>query len=338
VCDRTDLFGGRALISRSLVPKLFTCLALKEREYDMANQDPVPAYVKAINASWHKSTDSILETARICAEAEKKLSADEKTKLFKDLVFSKATFSKLAKVGSQARLLNEDVKPLLPPNYSILYAIAKLSEKDLRQAMKDGIINPNMSRADLESWTAEQLGQSKKEEQEEKRVIATLLAPADFERDKELQQAIDKLRADFGLVVQLPRDLELEAESRMLRKIDDYIRKGARLYIRKLKSAKLANHRHLTPAVRKRLWNYSDDEIEIRPDATWDDVHNVLDYVGSGDQFERLRDEALRLHGVSEKVVKKHAPTEQTLTDEEIEEMFVQLNKPSSAFQGSKIH
>lgn len=100
----------------------------------MAVQDPVASYVKAINASWHKSTESILETAKVCADAEKKLSKDEKIKLFKDLVFSKATFSKLAKVGSQARLLNEDVKPLLPPNYSILYAIAKLSEKDLRQA------------------------------------------------------------------------------------------------------------------------------------------------------------------------------------------------------------
>jgi len=137
----------------------------------MAVQDTVASYVKAINASWHKSTDSILETAKVCADAEKKLSKDEKIKLFKDLVFSKATFSKLAKVGSQARLLNEDVKPLLPPNYSILYAIAKLSEKDLRQAIKDGIINPNMSRADLEMWIAEQGGEGKKDEGKMDRVI-----------------------------------------------------------------------------------------------------------------------------------------------------------------------
>ena len=272
----------------------------------MAVQDTVASYVKAINASWHKSTDSILETAKVCADAEKKLSKDEKTKLFKDLVFSKATFSKLAKVGSEGRLLNEDVKPLLPPNYSILYAIAKLSEKDLRQAIKDGIISPNMSRADLEDWVAEQSGKGKKDDEKVDRVIATLLVPSNFARETELQQAIDKLKGDFGLVVQRPRDLDLEAEGRMMRKIDDYIRKGARNYIRKMKAAKLAGRRHLTPSSRKRLWGYSDDEIEIRPDATWNDVHGVLDYVGSGDQFERLRDEALRLYGVSEKAVKEH--------------------------------
>lgn len=51
--------------------------------------------------------------------------------------------------------------------------------------------------------------------------------------------------------MQRPRDLELEAEGRMMRKIDDYIRKGARLYIRKMKAAKLAGRRHLTPASQK---------------------------------------------------------------------------------------
>jgi hypothetical protein len=153
----------------------------------MAVQDAVQSYVKAINTSWHKSTDSILETAKICAEAEKKLNANEKAKLFKDLIFSKATFSKLAKVGSQTRLLSENVKPLLPPNYSILYDIAKLSERDLGQAIKDGIINPNMSRADLEAWAAEQRGEGKEEGDGEDRVIATLLVPSDFERDTELQ-------------------------------------------------------------------------------------------------------------------------------------------------------
>jgi hypothetical protein len=272
----------------------------------MAVQDTVQSYVKAINTSWHKSTDSILETAKICAEAEKKLNADDKTKLYKNLIFSKATFSKLAKVGSQSRLLSEDVKPLLPPNYSILYDIAKLPEKDLRQAIKDGIINPNMSRADLEAWAAEQRGEGKEEGDGEDRVIATLLVPADFERDAELRDAIDNLKLEFGLVVRQPRDLVLEAESRMMRKIDDYIRKGARLYIRKMKAEKLAGRRHLTPASRKQLWGYTDDELEIRPDATWDDVQKVLDDVGSGDQFERLRDEALRLHGVSYKAVKDH--------------------------------
>ena len=51
---------------------------------------------KAINASWHKTTDSVLETARLCADAEQKLRPADKNKLFKELDFNKATFSKLA--------------------------------------------------------------------------------------------------------------------------------------------------------------------------------------------------------------------------------------------------
>ena len=65
--------------------------------------------------------DNRLETARLCAEAEKKLRPEEKNKLFKDLDFNKATFSKLAKIGSQPRLQTEAVKSLLPPNYTIVY-------------------------------------------------------------------------------------------------------------------------------------------------------------------------------------------------------------------------
>ena len=76
----------------------------------MAIQSTIQDYAKAINSSWHKTTDSVLETARLCAEAEKKLRPEEKNKLFKDLDFNKATFSKLAKIGSQPRLQTDAVK------------------------------------------------------------------------------------------------------------------------------------------------------------------------------------------------------------------------------------
>jgi tellurite resistance protein len=43
--------------------------------------DKIKEYAKSINASWRKSTDSVIETARLCAEADKKFKASEKTKL-----------------------------------------------------------------------------------------------------------------------------------------------------------------------------------------------------------------------------------------------------------------
>ena len=92
----------------------------------MASQGTIQEYAKAINSSWHKTTDSVLETARLCAEANKKFGAEPRKKLIKELDFSSAAFSKLVKIGSQPQLQTDPVKSLLPPNYSIVYEVAKL--------------------------------------------------------------------------------------------------------------------------------------------------------------------------------------------------------------------
>jgi hypothetical protein len=62
----------------------------------MASQGTIQEYAKAINSSWHKTTDSVLETARLCAEANKKFGAEPRKELIKELDFSSAAFSKLS--------------------------------------------------------------------------------------------------------------------------------------------------------------------------------------------------------------------------------------------------
>jgi hypothetical protein len=64
----------------------------------------------------------------------------------------------------------------------------------------------------------------------------------------------------------------------------------------------------LTPAQKQRLWGFHDDEIAIEQDATWEEVKKALDVVGNADQFERIRDEALRLYDVPESVVRTSPP------------------------------
>jgi hypothetical protein len=232
-----------------------------------------------------------------------------KTKLVEQLDFSAATFSKLVKIGQEPRLQEAKVKALLPPNYSIVYEVAKLSSHELDAAIADEVITPTMARSDLEAWLSKRLGiEQAPAKQEQPRVVATVKVSTTFsdEQEAKLEEALKELQEEFGFELVQPRDPELEALSRMMRQIDDYIRKGARSYIRSLKKRTLSEGYKLTPAMRKRLWGYSEDELEILPDANWDQVQAVLDYVGNGDQFERLRDEALRLFGVSEKVVKEH--------------------------------
>ena len=229
-------------------------------------------------------------------------------------------------IGQDPRLQAAPVKALLPPNYSIVYRVAKLSAQDLDQAIKDGIIAPAMTRAELDAWIAEREGRGTEGADKKERIIATLRVPSDYDDQKEtrLEEALEKLRQEFGIAVERPRDPVAEAYNRMVREVDEYIRKGARLYIRKLKAARLAGQRHLTPAIRKRLWSYGDDEIEIPANATWEQVQYALDTVGSGDHFERLRDEAFRLHGVSEKAVKEHPEVNHEEAMKELWEIIAQ--------------
>ena len=293
----------------------------------MASQGTIQDYAKAINSSWHKTTDNVLETARLCAEANKKFArAEPKKELIKKLDFNSATFSKLATIGQDPRLQAAPVKALLPPNYSIVYRVAKLSAEALDQAIKDGVIAPAMTRAELDDWISEREGRSTEGGEETALIIATLRAPSDYDEQKkaQLEQALEKLRQEFGIAVERPRDPEAEAYNRMVREVDDYIRKHARQYIRKLKATKFAGKRHLTPAMRKRLWDFGDDETEIGPDATWEQVQYALDSVGSGDQFERLREEAFRLHGVSAKAVKEHPKVNHEEAMKELWEIVVQ--------------
>jgi hypothetical protein len=213
----------------------------------------------------------------------------------------------------------------LPPTYTVVYEIFEASGDDLRRAIKEGVVTPDMTRGDLDAWIAEK-GGSAKEVENNDRIIATLKVTPDFDREKEgkLQQALDELKAQFGFAVQRPRDLDVDALTRAARKVDDEIRKGARLHIRKLKSAKLAAQRHLTPAIRKSVWKYDDEEIEIASDATWERVQGVLDKVGAGDQFQRLLDQALWIQGVSEATVREHRRVNHEEAMKELEEIIAQ--------------
>jgi hypothetical protein len=101
--------------------------------------------------------------------------------------------------------------------------------------------------------------------------------------------------------------------------MDDFIRREARRFVKTLKTRRLNGAGvKLSASEKKKIWPYSDDEIEIAHDTSWDRVQAVLDLVGNADQFERIRDEALRLYGMPENVLNSHPLHDH---DEAIEEM-----------------
>jgi hypothetical protein len=139
-------------------------------------------------------------------------------------------------------------------------------------------------------------------------VLATLRVPLDYDAEKQmlLQKALEDLRAKFGFDLDQPKDPQTEEAMKVLHRIDTHIRKHARKFIGELRSGKLAGASKLSAAEQRKLWPHSEQDVEIADDATWDGVEAVLAKVGAGDQFERLRDEALRLNGVGEDFVREH--------------------------------
>lgn len=296
----------------------------------MSTDASIQSLAKAINASWRKTTDSVLDTAKLCANANDKLKVDEKKKLFELLVCSSATFAKLAKIGEQEALQSDPIKSLLPPNYTIVYEIAKLHQADLAAAVEKGIINHRMTRADILAWVAERNSAGVKTFTGVKPVvIGTLQVSPDYDetRKAQLEKELERLRAKYGFSLERPYD-PLEAEQhRFMQKVSDYIRKHARQFIKDLKARKIKDAGvKLTEAQKKRAWPYAEDEVEVAHDAGWERIAEVLDFVGHADQFKRIKEEAFGLFDMRDIKGGSHIIHDEAEAMAEVRKMIAERN------------
>jgi hypothetical protein len=110
-------------------------------------------YSREITGQWLRFVDDGMKTARLCADAAARLKPDAR-KLLR-LPFGEVTFSKLVQIGKDARLRSPEVQNLLPPHYTIVYEITKLESDELRLAIDEGVIRPEMKRAELQKWLAQ---------------------------------------------------------------------------------------------------------------------------------------------------------------------------------------
>jgi hypothetical protein len=94
----------------------------------------------------------MMEVARLCSEASERLTVSAKKQLIGRLPFKEATFSKFVQIGKDARLQRLHARRLLPPHYTIAYPLTRLTDEQLETAAKQGVINPDMKRAELQSW------------------------------------------------------------------------------------------------------------------------------------------------------------------------------------------
>jgi hypothetical protein len=121
---------------------------------DLRNSETpsVATYVRDINGNWQRCVDAFINVARICAEANTRLTVAEKSELMPSLPFGEATFSKFARIGTDTRLQAPDIQRLLPAHYTTVYHISQLTDEELKQAIAENVIHPNMKRAELQKW------------------------------------------------------------------------------------------------------------------------------------------------------------------------------------------
>jgi hypothetical protein len=112
----------------------------------------VANYVRDINGNWKRGVDAFLNTARLCAEANGRLTTAQKRELIQGLPFGKTAFSKFVQIGSDTRLYAPDIQPLLAPHYTTIYAVTLLTDQELSLAIAEKVLHPGMDRAQLERW------------------------------------------------------------------------------------------------------------------------------------------------------------------------------------------
>ena len=96
--------------------------------------------------------DAFINVGRLCAEANARLTATEKSELMPSLPFGEATFSKFVRIGTDTRLHGPDVQRLLPTHYTTVYHISLLTDEELKQAIAENVIHPEMMRDHLQKW------------------------------------------------------------------------------------------------------------------------------------------------------------------------------------------
>ena len=85
----------------------------KDPDLDLRGREmsPVANYVRDINGNWKRGVDAFLNIARLCAEANGRLTTAQKMELIQGLPFGETAFSKFVQIGSDTRLYTPEIQP-----------------------------------------------------------------------------------------------------------------------------------------------------------------------------------------------------------------------------------
>jgi hypothetical protein len=179
--------------------------------------------------------------------------------------------------------------------------VGQLEDAELKAAIKDGIVTPALKRSDLEGWL-----QTKKYRQKRIRpqrlslpdvfyaAIRLMDAPSP-EQIEQLDEMLDQIRLRVNAEIIRPRDRYGEAMNRWAARVAKRIRQQAQRIVWETEKRALSKIpkkalRKMSKQDRMKVWGFHWDETLIDADADDERVREVLDLIGRGDEFDKLRD------------------------------------------------
>jgi putative cell wall-binding protein len=111
--------------------------------------------ISKITFSWKKATEYIMEVAILLNQYQtdkehQKLWFELRTELIERKIMSKTTISNLCSIGNN-QLLQKNME-LLPPAYNTISELSRLSDDDLSDKFKTGLITTDLKLEDVRSW------------------------------------------------------------------------------------------------------------------------------------------------------------------------------------------
>jgi hypothetical protein len=150
--------------------------------------------------------NEILKRGNYCVQAREQLSTKGYSALLKKLPFGEADFSKYMRIGKDDRL--SKIAELLPPSFSSIYLISRLSNEQLKAGIETGVISPKATRKDIERFCDEGASETEVKSGEKSRPAAN--AP---DKQKSIGSELDKEEDDDDLDFSGGDNEEIERES-----------------------------------------------------------------------------------------------------------------------------
>jgi hypothetical protein len=159
-------------------------------------------WAAAINASWQKGVESVVETGRLLIEAKECIDHGEFAAMVQlRLSFNPSTAQRLMRIAEHPILSNAAHGPHLPPSWRTLYELAKVPDPILQTAIADGTVNPKMERKDVAVINPNKSKREKRRDDVTKHIEALARALENKTR-QEKAEAINTLRDRIDIGIQ----------------------------------------------------------------------------------------------------------------------------------------